>query len=818
MRRQPRLRRQRSAPILRTSALHDAFPLNDNNKRLLKRRVSKLATMTSFLLVLLGWWWAVMHAGARLLRQQQRSPQAMLTAVSQEEDGRVERKVRHQNLAHRKDVVMEEDQPSFEQQTEHPSAARATMENVLTYYLETPTLTRNGVKPLPRRRTKAEFLQKVVFPNATCDPSTSFLRLFPIETFPLVDPFLPWIHDYFVRQEEEPQHGGAASAVVQFVAQNRRRCETGEGKETVMKYWEPQMALFQSVPVHRVAKHNNSSSNDAQGFEYRLGSGVYNNATNVAETRFLCHFHDENSASEMTFSRSNIPYEYVNWRKHKGEPMFNTAGGDVHRFEFSQLLFMCPIPTRFRKDLIGLTSSSSPRNKIWLDIIPVRSPARRDQWWLSKEQVGPEYWKALPYFNATEEYGADHVLPSLQDSGRIANLALCPAISSTHHGDQQEEAGATSPNRNLTRSIATTSIQRRHQFVVCTWTAASYHRRGDSTKIEDAALRLEEWIVFHRLAGVDHIYLYDNTQISPSSLHEIALRFPDFVTYVPWPAKVCSNNRPNHKNPGERSSQYGAEASCRERYGSTTEWMSFIDTDEYLVPMRTNSTWADLLHDFSQTRPNVHVLKLRSSRGRPREHLMELLPDQSSCKPETRRKPRYVLDPCLTHDRNETFLRIYNCDFIKPPRPERFARAMKQIYRPAFVLSHFVHYSTITADIARYYRDWSKHSAKNFSRRVRDVEWADAFLAELDEGVLVHAKSVLPYETMSRTEKCQTGSKQSCPVGRVCPESTAFNDSIHTLNLFVDENNQFCNCWLNAHVEEYWVPRLERALQSLPGR
>ena len=42
-------------------------------------------------------------------------------------------------------------------------------------------------------------------------------------------------------------------------------------------------------------------------------------------------------------------------------------------------------------------------------------------------------------------------------------------------------------------------------------------------------------------------------------------------------------NRPAHKSPGERSSQYAAESSCRERYGDLTEWLTFIDTDEYMV-------------------------------------------------------------------------------------------------------------------------------------------------------------------------------------------------------------------------------------------
>jgi hypothetical protein len=47
---------------------------------------------------------------------------------------------------------------------------------------------------------------------------------------------------------------------------------------------------------------------------------------------------------------------------------------------------------------------------------------------------------------------------------------------------------------------------------------------------------------------------------------------------------------------------------------------SFIDTDEYLVPMK-HTTWTDLLDDMESK--NIEVLKMRSSRGLPRHHLMQ---------------------------------------------------------------------------------------------------------------------------------------------------------------------------------------------------
>jgi hypothetical protein len=47
---------------------------------------------------------------------------------------------------------------------------------------------------------------------------------------------------------------------------------------------------------------------------------------------------------------------------------------------------------------------------------------------------------------------------------------------------------------------------------------------------------------------------------------------------------------------------------------------SFIDTDEYLVPMK-HDTWTDLLDDMESK--NIEVLKMRSSRGLPRHDLMQ---------------------------------------------------------------------------------------------------------------------------------------------------------------------------------------------------
>jgi hypothetical protein len=431
------------------------------NNRNPKRRTKLLRKIFrgGIIAILMGLW---LRLNGIVLLSQQRAKDESIGSIQQPLD----------------ELIVQEEKRQVEDQQEEERSVK----NVLTYFLEpSTTLDSTHITPLPRRRTSAEKLQKKEFPRATC--SSSGLQNFPIDDFPLTDPFLPWIHDYFVVEDH-----------VRILAQNRRRCETGKGKEITMKYWEPQIALFQPVPVQKIGNTT----------QYRLSTPQ---EAIAPETRFFCRFHNLDN-EETTFSTYSINYEFINWRKHqKGDGMFVLSGPDVNMFEFSNLVFSCPIPQTFR----------STHQRLWLDVIPIRTPARRGKWMLTEDQVGPD--ANLHYFDPAVEYG-NHALPAVVDSGRIANIPLCPQPPP----------------------------QQQHRLVVCTWTAASYRRRGDHTIIEDAALRLQEWIVFHKVVGVDHMYVYDNTQTDDDSpLKEIANRFPDFVTYHPWPAQVCSNNRPNHK-------------------------------------------------------------------------------------------------------------------------------------------------------------------------------------------------------------------------------------------------------------------------------
>jgi len=178
-----------------------------------------------------------------------------------------------------------------------------------------------------------------------------------------------------------------------------------------------------------------------------------------------------------------------------------------------------------------------------------------------------------------------------------------------------------------------------------------------------------------------------------------------------------------------------------------------------------------------------------------------------------------MTEPCISFNPRKTFLQTYNCDFIRPPKPQRFERARKQIFRPSYVLSHFVHYSTVTTRLAETYSDYialhpgstAYHLATNSRKWEKSLP--ERFSDELTEGALIHARTVLPHETRRRSAECYLTSKYSCKIGYVCNDTVPFSDARHKDNVFENPDGSYCNCWKNRIVEKHLVPLLEKKLR-----
>lgn len=446
-------------------------------------------------------------------------------------------------------------------------------------------------RPLPRRNVRSRDLTKHSFPQmnyssfqttySLCKRVPSLLPIDPFGT-EIRDPYLPWIHDVFL------SHDGTR---VHVLAQNRRRCHTGKNHPAEMKYWEGQLALFQPVALKRLT--NTTDYNKEDTVEYRLSTHEEADS-DALETRFRCRYkvidYEQRTVTYQGETLSVYPfnYEFVNWRKKKRTMLED--GKEQSMFWLSPLMFQCPIPETLLHH--------ATMNRLLLNVIPIRTPPRRndrDGFFFHKGHGGPMT------FNASEAYGDEYVLENAKDSGRWENLPVCaleplPEIAESYPSKKAEHIlqSALSVEKSVVGNNHMPNTKKHHRLVACTWTSAIHQRRGNERRISDGKSRLREWIAFHLDAGFDHMYIFDNTganstifrlknELDPDfgnvsgpltdayrikdDLSSVTDLFPTSkVTRIDWPATICNNNRPAHDDPGERSSQYAAEAACRVRY------------------------------------------------------------------------------------------------------------------------------------------------------------------------------------------------------------------------------------------------------------
>ncbi len=104
---------------------------------------------------------------------------------------------------------------------------------------------------------------------------------------------------------------------------------------------------------------------------------------------------------------------------------------------------------------------------------------------------------------------------------------------------------------------------------------------------KDEAKFLKEWLEFHRLAGVDHFYLYNNN----SSDNYIDVLNPyikeGIVTLMQWPGQVSDQDERNAFR-WALSTQVPAYQYTISTRAKETEWLAFVDVDEFLVPNHSN--------------------------------------------------------------------------------------------------------------------------------------------------------------------------------------------------------------------------------------
>jgi len=104
------------------------------------------------------------------------------------------------------------------------------------------------------------------------------------------------------------------------------------------------------------------------------------------------------------------------------------------------------------------------------------------------------------------------------------------------------------------------------------WRRPKYHKEyrvSAVTIFKDEARFLSEWLEYHIMTGFDHFYMYNNNSTDD---YENVLRpyiQNGIVTLIQWP---------------QEHGQIAAYQHFYENYRSRTQWIAFLDMDEFVVP------------------------------------------------------------------------------------------------------------------------------------------------------------------------------------------------------------------------------------------
>mmetsp|Transcript_29690 Transcript_29690/g.71879 ORF Transcript_29690/g.71879 Transcript_29690/m.71879 type:complete len:706 (+) Transcript_29690:308-2425(+) len=665
--------------------------------------------------------------------------------------------------------------------TNHDRRSKTTTKSdgILRAFLEPLYLDDWETKPLPIRNTTKEILKVIEYPRV--NSCQRLQEQWPIDDYPNDDPFLPWIHDVF--PTDDGKH-------IQFVAQNKRRCQTGTTPDQleILEAMQPQISLFQHVPVQRVSPTSSSQA------RYKLTSHETADKDGI-ETRFICRFSD----GQETLSTFNVHYDYAGFRKHSKKIYTKDGHKDNKIIHTSQLIFKCPVPQNLVETVRDGTSVVDDKATLFVTLVPIRTPPR---YGAPDRFLPPRYQSKSTHhnFSVAEEWGDDHILPEIIDSGRWENIPVClptakvfPDVTGSQPSEEEVEV-----QENAKSILTSTKNTRQNRLVACTWSSASYATRGDRFAIDDGARRLDEWIRFHLLTGFDHIFVYDNSQ-GDASLQPVTDQFDGKVTRIPWPATICNNNRTFADSPGERSSQYAAESSCRLRFGPHTDWMANLDIDEYIAPVGEYTdikSFADKLDD-----EGTKIVSFGSWRAWPRRDLIE---------PPVPIMNKTICDlakPCfhLKVPTDRSILQTYNCDrqIVKTEKMP----AEKQIFRTDYVLQHFVHFSTVTRFTLLTESELFK-VGKTSATIVAPDPWS-RFADELKEVTMLHTKAMATQDTTDWERTCTGQAKRgTCRIGVPYPDLNTSS------TVTKDEKGWLYNCYVNPIIENHWAPLLDEELKK----
>ncbi|MBS0650444.1 MAG: glycosyltransferase family 92 protein [Verrucomicrobia bacterium] len=175
---------------------------------------------------------------------------------------------------------------------------------------------------------------------------------------------------------------------------------------------------------------------------------------------------------------------------------------------------------------------------------------------------------------------------------------------------------------------------------------------------------LKEWIEYHKMIGVDHFYLYNNGSTDQS--HDVLVPYikEGLVTEVNWPIRR-SNHHLNISSFWALSTQIPAyEHAAKYLAANETKWLIFLEIDEFIVPVCSNSI-KDILGDFREF-PGVFVASDYFNAGKSNELPRRTLLIESLDLTDT---PKQEIETCVM---KTIFQPEWHDSFKWPPYENRF--------------------------------------------------------------------------------------------------------------------------------------------------
>lgn len=241
-----------------------------------------------------------------------------------------------------------------------------------------------------------------------------------------------------------------------------------------------------------------------------------------------------------------------------------------------------------------------------------------------------------------------------------------------------------------------------------------------------------EWLVFHKLIGVEKVYLYDND--STDNMRDVLEPYiaDGFVVY--------------NEVHGKRR-QFDAYDDALRRYGHLTKYMAFIDCDEFMMPLDSEKSLLEIVESIFVKDENAGGIGMNwcifGSSGyktKPAEGLV---------------MENYTRHSVVSHERNYTIKTI-----VKPTCVIRFSHPHYPEYKPGFyginlegeiILNWWNKISEYTGIRLNHYycKSWEEYVKRNALGKpdrlgMSPVEqfYKDDRNEVLDESILIYANDV----------------------------------------------------------------------------